>query len=143
MAREKIELWTRDGSSLSKRIRVCVSNNDNTKSMLSLLRVKAATKEDLKAIVVGGPYMYRSAKDIRFGLSVGNEIKAMEGLRDMCLELLRAYPATLEEDLRALEGGGLRQYSNERHARIQVKGEKVVLRHYIEVRESEERSDES
>ncbi|GMI41712.1 hypothetical protein TrCOL_g4538 [Triparma columacea] len=135
-ARAKLELWTRDGSSMSKRVRVCVSNNDNTKSMMSLLRVKVAGKEELKAIMGGGPYMYRSAKDIRFGLGVNNETLALEELSRMTKKMMMEYPTTLEEDVKALaegeygEKGGLRKYSNERHARIQVKGEKEVLRYF-------------
>ena len=135
-ARAKLELWTRDGSSMSKRVRVCVSNNDNTKSMMSLLRVKVAGKEELKAIMGGGPYMYRSAKDIRFGLGVNNETLALSELSRMTKKMMAEYPTTLEEDVKALaegeygEKGGLRKYSNERHARIQVKGEKEVLRYF-------------
>ena len=38
---------------------------------------------------------------------------------------LSEYPTTLEDDVKELEGGKLKPYSNARHARIQVKGEKV------------------
>jgi len=48
-----------------KRVRVCISNNDNTKTLLSMLRVVAADKEDLTTITSSGPYMYRTSKDIR------------------------------------------------------------------------------
>ena len=77
----KLQFWTRDGSSPLKRVRVCVSNNDNTKSLLSMLRVKVADETDMQTVLASGPYMYRSCKDIRFGLSINNEKGALTMLK--------------------------------------------------------------
>ena len=43
---------------------------------------------------------------------------------------MKAYPTSIKEDELALKGPSLVPYSNERHARIQVLGEKRVLQHY-------------
>ena len=56
---------------------------------------------------------------------------------DICEEYLRAYATTYEDDLAALNSDGrLAPFSNERHARIQVCGEKAVLHHYIDLSET-------
>jgi len=113
-------------------VRVCVSNNDNTKTLLSMLRVVVAGGKDLQTITTSGPYMYRTSKDIRFALSVNNERAALNHLLNVVRENLDAYPTTLEEDNEALANGSLPPFSNKRHARIQVRGEKEVLLHYLD-----------
>ncbi|GMH52134.1 hypothetical protein TrST_g4232 [Triparma strigata] len=128
----KTEFWTRDSSPITKRVRVCVSNNDNTKSLLSMLRVAASNGAELQAITQAGPYMYRSVKDVRFSIGVDNEIRAMELLKNIVDEQMKAYPTSIKEDELALKGPSLVPYSNDRHARIQVLGEKRVLEHYSE-----------
>lgn len=132
----KIGFWCREGSSPVKRVRVAVSNNDNTKTLLSMLRVAVASKADLHTILSSGPYMYRTAKDIRFALSVANERLALQHLYDVVKKCLAAYPTTLAEDNNALLHGDLPPFSNKRNARIQIRGEKEVLHHYLDFAET-------
>ena len=47
--------------------------------------------------------MYRTVKDVRFPLSVRNEVAAMERLLALTKGALAAYPTTLEEDQAALQ----------------------------------------
>lgn len=47
--------------------------------------------------------MYRTVKDVRFPLSVRNEVAAMERLLALTKGALAAYPTTLEEDQAALK----------------------------------------
>jgi len=97
-----------------------------------MLRVVVAGGKDLQTITTSGPYMYRTSKDIRFALSVNNERAALNHLLNVVRENLDAYPTTLEEDNEALANGSLPPFSNKRHARIQVRGEKEVLLHYLD-----------
>lgn len=56
-----------------------------------------------RVVVEGARYMYRTVKDIRFPLSVRNEVAAMERLLALTKGALAAYPTTLEEDQAALK----------------------------------------
>ena len=133
----KEAFWVRDGPPRTKRIRVCVSNNDSTKSLFSMLRVLVSNESDMAAIVAAGPYMYRSCRDVRFALGLENERRALTKLGEICEELLAAYPRTIEEDEVALKSDKeLTPFSNKRHAYIQVKGEKEVLHHFLQLSKS-------
>ena len=68
-----------------------------------------------------------------------NEIRAMRLLRNVCEECLAAYPNTYEDDCLRLaddSSSSLAPFSNERHAVIQVKGEKEVLLFYRDYAET-------
>lgn len=167
-----------------KRIRVCVSNNENTRILFSLLRALACNAEELHSIAspvqtpagtaagkssgsnandmaralfsipdlhgayprqagssaiasflgspgpIGASY-HRSCRDIRHPVSLRNERVACQLLLTVCQRQLQRYPTTLEQDLADLNN--LQQYpefSNKRHAKIQVRGEKQVLHHF-------------
>ena len=43
---KKLEFWCRKDDPLVRRIRVCVSNNEDTKVLMSFLRVVVATEEE-------------------------------------------------------------------------------------------------
>jgi len=126
----KSAFWSRDGSPDLKRVRVCVSNNENTKSMLSMLRVIVANDEEMNSVSCSGLYMFRTAKDIRFPLSLRNERAALEHLLRIVRRTLSEYSTSLEEDIKALESDRFVLFSNIRNAIIQVKGEKEVLHHF-------------
>eukprot|EP00588_Corethron_pennatum_P012680 CAMPEP_0194265332 /NCGR_PEP_ID=MMETSP0169-20130528/614_1 /TAXON_ID=218684 /ORGANISM="Corethron pennatum, Strain L29A3" /LENGTH=508 /DNA_ID=CAMNT_0039005773 /DNA_START=142 /DNA_END=1668 /DNA_ORIENTATION=+ len=126
----KSAFWSRDGSPDLKRVRVCVSNNENTKSMLSMLRVIVANDEEMSSVSCSGLYMFRTAKDIRFPLSLRNERAALEQLLRIVRRTLSEYSTSLEEDIKALESDRFVLFSNIRNAIIQVKGEKEVLHHF-------------
>ena len=62
--------------------------------------------------------------------SLRNEKAALTMFMGMINDKLAAYPRSLEEDKVLLAGDSLTPFSNERHAVIQVAGEKEVLEHF-------------
>ena len=72
-------------------------------------------------------------RDVNAPISMRNERAALQLLSSMVTELLTKYPKSLPRPRAArggADGGGLAPFSNERHAVIQVAGEKEVLVHY-------------
>jgi SET domain/Rubisco LSMT substrate-binding len=218
-------------NSTLKRIRICVTNNENTRLLLSLLRILACSPDEFHNIILGGgaigssnasqqhqlsssaiinantvfdsvgytspkpqrdsvrssssadaitglpyptafnslqhqhtssatinnihrdnftiiPYStaalsspaaitsrcHRSFRDIRHPINLRNERESMKILRKILQELLSQYPTTLQQDIEALKQYNIIEYpkfSNHRHAKIQVKGEKMVIHHYL------------
>lgn len=186
------------GATVVKRVRVCVSNNENTRLLFSLLRTLACNDAELKAITEplpsapvadfsaagnsssssevvsraifgfpetlhAGPHntphvkhhhatpqqqnpqrshqvltgtptpqaFYRSCRDIRHPISLRNERNAMRLLLDIVGRHLAMYPTTLSQDMADLmDEQRFPRFSNKRHAKIQVRGEKEVLHHY-------------
>ncbi|CAM9379344.1 unnamed protein product [Scytosiphon promiscuus] len=135
LRQKKARFWRMDGPE-QRRVRLCVGDTDAVQGALSMLRIIVANAAEMVGIEEGARYMYRTVKDVRFPLSVRNEAAAMERLLVLASGALDAYPTTLEEDKAALKNGGLEPFSNRRHALIQVCGEKVVLRHYVELAET-------
>lgn len=128
----KISFWVRDGH--SKMIRICAAENDNLIFALACLRVIVATPtefNDLMATVGLAGRLANTVKDVRFPISLRNERAAMVHLQALLQKYLSEYPRSMEEDSAALAGDTLRPFSNERHATIQVMGEKEVLHHYL------------
>jgi len=136
-----------------KRVRICASNNENTRLLFSLLRALACNEEELKAItssindgamsralfgltdqrmsLQGTPTFYRSCRDIRHPISLRNERAAMMLLLEIIGRSLAKYPSTLSQDIVDLmDEVALPRFSNDRHAKIQVRGEKEVLHHF-------------
>lgn len=74
-----------------------------------------------------GNSLYRSLRDAQVAISVKNELKCMNSLLSIIQHLLAQYPTTLEQDEERLRGQEFAPFSNERHAVIQVRGEKEVL----------------
>ncbi len=111
-----------------RRIRVCVSENENTKLLFALLRLFEADKEDLEILLsCSGSAMYRSIRDAHVAISLKNELRMLQSLVRICDEHLSKYPTTFEQDVQRLAHGNVPLFSNERNALIQVKGEKEVL----------------
>ena len=149
---QKLEFWMRGEVSLEKantvkRVRVCVSNNENTRLLFSLLRAMNCNGEELRAVslpiandmrslfvpshasALSG--YYRSCRDIRHPLSIRNERAAMHHLMKVISLALSKYPTTLSQDMTdLLDERAYPPFSNKRHAKIQVRGEKEVLHHY-------------
>ena len=192
-------------SNILKRVRVCVSNNENTRLLFSLLRALACNEAELRAIrapissssfgvhnptnshhdasspsrtsamfgfssahpqqfhhqhyqqqqahyqynhiLSGTPTalltgatpsvsstsasFFRSCRDIRHPVSLRNERAALRLLLDLVGEHLSRYPTTLAQDVADLaDEQAYPRFSNRRHAKIQVKGEKEVLHHF-------------
>jgi hypothetical protein len=171
-----------------KRVRICVSNNENTRAMFSMLRVLACNEVELRAISTaptaashsgeegscsnyvsrallglaganpggqdagsgaapgagrGGSTasssssppasLYRSCRDIRHPINVRNEKAAMALLIDIITDALQKYPTSLAQDIMDLvDESEYPRFSNKRHAKIQVRGEKEVLHHFAQ-----------
>lgn len=141
-----------EGGAPVKRVRVCVSNNENTRLLFSLLRALACNEKELKAITTSindgavsralfgmsdqrtmqvTPTFYRSCRDIRHPISLRNEKAAMTLLLEIIGHSLAQYPTTLSQDIADLRDEiAFPRFSNHRHAKIQVRGEKDVLHHF-------------
>jgi|UPI0005819AA7 histone-lysine N-methyltransferase SETD3 len=143
-----------------KRVRVCVSNNENTRLLFSLLRALACNETELSAIAspvsndgvtralfgLGAPQplsgsrnhpfapslsYHRSCRDIRHPISLRNERASMKLLLSLLHRQLASYPTTISQDMADLQDeASYPQFSNRRHAKIQVRGEKEVLHHF-------------
>jgi histone-lysine N-methyltransferase SETD3 len=151
-----------------KRVRVCVSNNENTRILFSMLRVIVADEAQLRAITTapgthtafvsgtalsrhvlgltsssvggtsinssssaGGAALYRTCRDVRCPISFSNERAAMRHLQEVTAQALQGYPTSYEQDVQDLEDeAAFPRFSNIRHAKIQVRGEKEVLLHF-------------
>ena len=130
LAPRKQLLWIRDGALGPKRIRVCASDNDNFRAVMSLLRVVVADDDDLERVLGQNPYgSYRTASDVHFAVSFKNECKALKALGDLAYDMLQKYPTSLDDDQKALRH--LAPFSNARHATIHTLSEKQVLKHYL------------
>ena len=160
-----------------KRVRICVSNNENTRTMFSMLRVLACNEIELRTISstpsaqhhssIGGDCsnyvsrallglanagigesapaatsggsgsssstFYRTCRDIRHPLNVRNEKDAMMLLIELISKALKTYPTSLAQDILDLvDESAYPRFSNRRHAKIQVRGEKEVLHHFAQ-----------
>lgn len=92
----------------------------------------AADEVELDRILSQNPYgTYRTASDIHVPVSFRNECAALSLLKHTCKSMLEAYPRSLAADKSAISSNTLSPFSNERHACIHVKSEKLVLCHYI------------
>ena len=153
----KCTFYRRDLSVPQRRVRVCVSDNENTKLLLALLRVIEADRyfttkyallmlcsglcndniavlplhvyrDDFDLLVTGaGNSLHRSLREAQLPISVHNELRAMQSLVHLIAHYLAQYPTSYEQDVARLANNDLAPFSNERHAVIQIKGEKEVL----------------
>ena len=133
----------------AKRVRVCVSNNENTRLLFSLLRTINCSAEEFRAITSPvasdmrslfvaehrSPLTsyYRSCRDIRHPLSLNNERMSMMNLLQIVSNALSKYPTSLAVDKAdLLDERRYPPFSNQRHAKIQIRGEKEVLYHFAQ-----------
>ena len=126
---DKLSFWRRDGSLPSRRIRVLIGENDSSKLLFSMLRVIVADRTDFLQVSTA-PRTNHSLRDAYFPINLRNEIRAMSLLVSICEDYLSRYPTSYEADCERLDGKEVALFSNERHALIQIKGEKRVLLHY-------------
>jgi hypothetical protein len=143
-----------------KRVRVSVSNNENSRVLFSMLRVLACNEAELQDLagsmhedsgagfisraMLGLPVsgsggslslsssaFYRTCRDIRHPLNLRNEKAAMTHLLAVLRRGLNLYPTSLAQDMDdLLDEISYPRFSNKRHAKIQVRGEKEVLHHF-------------
>lgn len=128
----KCDLSSKEPCFPSRRLRLCVSDNESTRLMLAMLRIIVADGKDMDQIFSSSG-SYKAIRDAQIAVNIVNESKALELLKFLCEKLLNAYPTTLLEDERKLRSNDIAPFSNKRHALIQVKGEKIVLHHYIDL----------
>jgi len=145
-------------SPVIKRIRICVSNNENTRLLFSLLRALVCNREELRAVTSpvssdasvsralfgltdhtrtvatssgNTTTYYRTCRDIRHPIGLRNERAAMRLLLEVIGRQLSRYPTTLAQDVADLvDEARFPRFSNKRHAKIQMRGEKEVLHHF-------------
>jgi histone-lysine N-methyltransferase SETD3 len=150
---QQLEFWMRGEVNLSKsnikRVRVCVSNNENTRLLFSLLRAMNCNAEELRAITTpvandmrslfvpehrsALASYYRSCRDIRHPISLRNEQASMLNLLQIISSALATYPTSFTQDKAdLLDEANFPRFSNKRHAKIQVWGEKEVLHHFAQ-----------
>jgi histone-lysine N-methyltransferase SETD3 len=126
----------------SKRLRICVAENENFHTLITFLRIIVADQDDINQLTNsysgagntgGGVDTTRMGRDMHSALNESNELRAMRLLEATIKKLLSQYPAPLDMDLdRLTNDKTLAPFSNERHAIIQVKGEKEVLQFFLE-----------
>ena len=128
----KCDLNSKEPCFPNRRLRICVSDNESTRLMFAMLRIIVADGKDMDQIFSSSG-SYKAIRDAQIAVNIVNELKALELLKSTCENLLNAYPATLLDDERKLRSQDIAPFSNQRHAIIQVKGEKIVLHHYIDL----------
>jgi hypothetical protein len=98
-----------------------------------MLRIMEADREDLDQLYECSGEYRRSIRDAQIAISSRNEVKVLNSLNKLCCDFLSRYPNTFEEDAaRLADSNSFKPFSNEKHAVIQVKGEKEVLLFYID-----------
>ncbi len=119
----------------SKRLRVCIGDNEAWHTLHCFLRIIECDHADTQQLT-SNDRSSRNNKDLHTPLNINNEIRAMTLLQNLCAQYLAQYPSSYEEDTERLESDAVAPFSNERHALIQVKGEKKVLLFYKDFAES-------
>jgi protein-histidine N-methyltransferase len=85
----KCTMWQRDSFLPSRRLRLAVTDNDNFRLGLAMLRIIAANEADLATITnIYGQGSYRSVRDLQMPLNVQNELRALGALKAMCEDYL-------------------------------------------------------
>jgi len=136
-----------------KSVRICVlPNHESTKILFSLCRVLACNGAELMALSEqssfssnpgwnllgftsssssGNITFNRTCRDVRHPISLRNEKEALSILLNLIQSSLSKYPTSLAQDIDDLFNvNAYPLYSNRRHAKIQVKGEKEILHHF-------------
>jgi len=101
-------------------------DHKSTRKMLSLLRLTCASSEDALP-------PSRDAEEEIGPVSLANETRCLLALAAACTEALRRFPTNLEEDETLLQDQALTR--NSRNSILMRKGEKRVLRYFLELAE--------
>ena len=102
----KCTFYRRDLSIPYRRIRVSISDNENIKTLLAMLRIMDADREDFDLLVsCSGNSLYRSMRDVQIPISIRNELVMLKSLIDICNLYLNQYPTTLTQDIERLLHG--------------------------------------
>jgi hypothetical protein len=119
-------------------VRVSVSDDESIELLLSFLRTLACDDEELDQLT-GKPTAESTRKvvaptfdEILEPISLRNELAAMTLMGETMVKHLARFPTTFEEDVSdLLDEEMYPPFSNRRNAKIQVKGEKEVLCHFL------------
>jgi histone-lysine N-methyltransferase SETD3 len=136
---QKMTFWRRDSASSARRLRIAVCDNENSRNMMALLRVIESDRNEFEKLISSGESNsgYRSIRNAHVPVSTRLEFKVLIKLNELISQYLAAYPTTYDDDCKRLESpDGPVLFSNERHALIQVKGEKEILLFYKEFTET-------
>ena len=89
----KMGMWPRDLGQSMRRIRLAVADNENFRTAFGLLRISAASQEDLDEYArrQGGGSAFRSMRDLANPMSLANEERMLVQLADMCQDYLSRY----------------------------------------------------
>ena len=150
---QKANLWRRENTVLTRRLRVCVSNldNENVRLLLGALRIIVADEDDYFPLISNhkltdssnfsimsptgrGSSTYKSIHNASIPITMRNEMLMLKALKYVCQYMLSKYPTTIEQDKILLHEDNLEKlpyYTNKRHAIIHIKGEKEVLHFYL------------
>lgn len=135
-----------------KNLRICVSpNHESNKILFSFCRVLACNEAELQSLSQsscfssspgwnllgftssssGSITFNRTCRDIRHPINLRNEKEALKILLNLIQCSLSKYPTSLSQDTNDLLDEKIYPlYSNIRHAKIQIKGEKEILHHF-------------
>ena len=98
-------------------------DHESTRRMMSFLRLSCARGDEELPPALG-------AETETGPVSVPNETRCLRVLAAACRTALRRFPTSLEEDEELLRGPGLS--ANARNAILMRRGEKLVLRYYLD-----------
>lgn len=119
-------------------VRVSVSDDESIELLLSLLRTLACNNEELDQLtgkMTGdstGKVALPTFDEILEPISLRNEYAAMTLMSETMVKHLARFPTTFEEDVSdLLDEKMYPPFSNRRNAKLQVKGEKEVLCHFL------------
>jgi histone-lysine N-methyltransferase SETD3 len=135
---QKYFLGKTDGIFPNKRIRVCICDNENSRSMFAMLRLIEANQSEWGQLAsdASSNMRFPSMRSTSFALNINNEVRVLKHLKSLIETNLNEYPTNYDEDCLKLASNAVQPFSNERHALIQVKGEKEVLLFYKDFAET-------
>lgn len=90
----------------------------------TLLRIVSNSSTNINPSIL---MTFRSVRDAFTEISRSNEYRVLCSMEAICNDCLSKYPNSYESDCQRLKSDALAPFSNERHAVIQVKGEKEIL----------------
>jgi len=115
------------GGTRQRRFQIAFEHKERcTKKCLSWLRIAHATIEELPL---------NKTPDVTKidPISPANELRAMNELKQGCLEILKIFDSTLAEDNKLLEDPEKKLTMNQRFIIVMRRGEKEVLNAYVEL----------
>jgi Rubisco LSMT substrate-binding len=111
-----------------KSLNIRIADDENTKLLFSFLRTIVCNLDEIAFL----NRMNITCDDILKPISLRNELTAMKLLKEIIVDHLARYPTTIQDDIEDLmDKQAYPPNGNRRNAKIQVKGEKEVLCHFL------------